>query len=240
MKTHFVRGFMLMVFLCALGISPVFAEQIQIHVTGLDFQYDGIDIFDGMAKAGGNYNTAEADPITTIDFFKNSVYVGSLTGIDHIFADLLIKDVQNIPKNGGMINTGNIVPGFGFDLLQNNGVQTTPLLSLNINQLTVSYSGLGIYAAIGGLADGIAAQNLPFGLVLDTQDQVSLLVSSANLTNVTNTGNFLSGFNAFGTSDINGTLKENNIPEPSTFISLAGFAICSLMAVMIRRRRQTA
>ena len=53
----------------------------------------------------------------------------------------------------------------------------------------------------------MVTQNLPFGLTLSPHDQISLLVSSSNLTNVTTSGNFLSGFNAFGTSDINGTSK---------------------------------
>ena len=80
MKTHLVCGILLIVFvILCLGALPVFAEQIQIHVTGLNFKYDGTDIFDSTDKAGSNYNTAEADPLTTIDFFKNSIYVGSLT-----------------------------------------------------------------------------------------------------------------------------------------------------------------
>jgi hypothetical protein len=206
MRTHLVCGILLIIFVSLnLGAMPAIADQIQIHVTGLNFNYDGSDIYDSTAKAGGNYNTAEADPLTTIDFFKNSAYVGSLTASDNIFADLLIDNVHNIPVSGGMVTTGDGVAGFGLDLLENNGSQTTPLVSLNVNQLTLSYSGYGVFVAVGGLADSLVAQNLPFGLTLSPQDQISLLVSSSNLTNVTSSGNYLSGFNAFGTSDINGT-----------------------------------
>ena len=229
MKTHLVRGVAFTFFLgLCFNALPVFAEQIQIHVTGLNLTYDGTDIFDSVDKVGGNSNTAQADPLTTIDFFKNSTYVGSLIANDGIFADLLINNVQNIPATGGMVTTGNGIAGFGFDLLQNGTTSTTSLLSLNIDQLTLSYSGSGIFIAVGGLADSIAAQNLPFGLAISPTDQVSLLLSSSNLTNVANSGNHLSGFNAFGTSDINGTLKPDTVPEPTSLIALFSLAAAGL------------
>jgi hypothetical protein len=75
MKTHRVCGILLIIIVSlGLGALPALADQIQIHVTGLNFRYDGSDIYDSVAKAGGNYNTAEADPLTTIDFFKNNAY----------------------------------------------------------------------------------------------------------------------------------------------------------------------
>jgi hypothetical protein len=238
MRTHLVFGIVLIIFLSlSLGALPALAEQIQIHITGLNFKYDGSDIYDSTAKAGGNYNTAEADPLATIDFFKNSAYVGSLTAGDNIFADLLIDNVHNIPVTGGMVATGNGIAGFGLDLLENNGSQTVPLLSLNTNQLTLSYSGGGIFVAVGGLADSLVAQNLPFGLVLSAQDQISLLVSSSSLTGVTAGGNYLSGFNAFGTSDINGTEKSPNVPEPGLISALIGSMAIGLPAFFLRRRR---
>jgi hypothetical protein len=233
MKKPFLCGIVILFVFC-LSALPVFAEQIQIHVTGLNFKYDGTDIYDSVDKLGGNLNTAQADPVTTIDFFKNDILVGSLNS--NIFADLLIKNVQNIPKNGGMITTGDGTSGFGFDLLQASGNQTSSVLSLNVKQLTLSYSGYGIFIAVGGLADSIAAQNLPFGLELSAQDQVSLLFSSSNLTNVTSNGNYLSGFNAFGTSDVNGTQK---IPEPSSIIALLSLATTALIS-LVRRRRNNA
>jgi hypothetical protein len=238
MKTHIVRGVAL-VFVLGLCFNalPVFAEQIQIHVTGLNFKYDGTDIFDSVNKVGGNLNTAQADPLTTIDFFKDDAFVGNLTAGDNIFADLLIKNVLNINKNGGMITTGDGIPGFGFDLLQNTGSQTNTLLSLNVNHLTLSYSGYGIFIAVGGLVDSIVDQNLPFGLKLSTTDQVSLLFSSSNLTNVGVSGDYLSRFEAFGTSDING---KQVVPEPTSAIALLSLAATGLMSLVVSRRRKSA
>jgi hypothetical protein len=108
-------------------------------------------------------------------------------------------------------------------------------LSLNVNQLTLSYSGAGIFVAVGGLADSLVVQNLPFGLVLSAQDQISLLVSSSDLTNVTSSGNYLSGFNAFGTSDINGT-ENSVVPEPTSLIALVGLAAIGFLTFFRRRK----
>ena len=227
---------MLFIFLSlAFSALPVFADQIQIHITGLNFTYDGSDIYDSTAKAGGSYDTAQADPLTTIDFFKDGAYVGSLTASDGIFADLLIDNVHNIPANGGMVSTGNGVAGFGLDLLQNNGQQTTPLLSLDTNQLTLSYSGAGIFVTVGGLADSLVAQNLPFGLALSAQDSISFVISSSNLNNLTTSGNYLTGFNAFGTADINGTAMAPPVPEPASITAALGMAAIGLFRLFLRR-----
>jgi hypothetical protein len=233
MKTHLGLLLLFSMFLCLIAL-PVYAEQIQIHITGLNFKYDGTDIFDSTDKIGGNYNTAQADPLTTIDFFKDGIYVNSLTANNNIFADLFIDNVQNISKNGGMVTTGDGIAGFGFDLLQNTGTATIPLLSLSVNQLSLSYSGFGIYVAAGGLADSVVAQNLPFGLNIDTQDQITLLISSSNLSNVVNSGNYLSKFDAFGTGDVNGTIHE--VPEPAAFTALIGLAASCFVSLFLRRR----
>ena len=238
MRTRSNFKTLLVIFLSlSFGAAPVLAEQIQIHVTGLNFTYDGSDIYDGTAKAGGAYNTAQADPLATIDFFKDGAYVGSLTTNDGIFADLLIDDVHNIPANGGMVTTGNGVAGFGLDLLQTNGQQTTPLLALDINQLTLSYSGAGIFIAVGGLADSLVAQNLPFGLTLAPQAPISLVISSSSLSDLTTSGNYISGFNAFGTGDVNGTQP---VPEPASLTAAFGMAAIALLRLLRRRRRTAA
>ncbi|MGD0519203.1 MAG: hypothetical protein ABSA26_16830 [Thermoguttaceae bacterium] len=229
-------------FFLILGLiaSSAVAEQIQIEITGLNFKYDGTDIFDSVAKAGGNYNTAEADPLTTIDFYKDSTWVGSLTASDNIFADLLIDNVKNIPVSGGPVTTGDGIAGFGLDLLQNNGSQTNVLLSLNLNQLSLYYSGAGIYITVGGLADSLVDQELPFGLTLSTQDQISFVISSSKLTDVHKSGNYLSTFIASGTGDINGTLESNPIPEPTSTAALAGLTAAGLLISFLRKRRAAA
>jgi hypothetical protein len=121
--------------------------------------------------------------------------------------------------------------GFGFDLLQNSGQQTTQLLSLNTNQLTFTYSGGGVFIAVGGLADSLVAQNLPFGLSLDGQEPISFVISSSNLT--TN-GNYVNGFDAFGTGDINGTAP---VPEPTAIIAAFGMAVVGLWRFLLSRRK---
>jgi hypothetical protein len=237
MRMHRVCKILFIVIGLCLGAAPVLAEQIQIHITGLNFTYDGSDIYDSTAKAGGTYNTAQADPLATIDFFKDGVQVGSLTANDGIFADLLIDSVHNVPVNGGMVTTGDGIAGFGLDLLQSVGQQTTPLLSLNTKQLTLSYSGAGIYIAVGGLADSLVAQNLPFGLTLTPQAPISLVISSSNISNLTTSGNYVSGFDAFGTGDINGT---HAVPEPASLTAAFGIAAIGLTGLFLRRRKMTA
>jgi hypothetical protein len=235
MKTRLGLSLVFSMFLCLIAL-PVFAEQIQIHITGLNFKYDGTDIFDSTAKAGGNYNTAQADPLFTIDFAKDGVFVGRLTAADNIFADLLIDNVQSIPKDGGMVTTGDSVAGFGLDLLQDTGDQTIPLLSLKINQLTLSYMGDGIYVSVGGLAQGVAAQNLPFDLKIDTHKQIKLVISSVDLSNVVNNGDYLSQFDALGVANITGTV-DNNVPEPAASTALIGLAASCFLTFILRRRR---
>ncbi len=70
-------------------------------------------------------------------------------------------------------------------------------------------------------------QSLPFGLAFDTTQPISIVLSSANLTNVTTAGGFVTGFHAAGTGNISGTL----LPEPTTMLLLA------LSGVALLRRR---
>jgi hypothetical protein len=91
------------------------------------------------------------------------------------------------------------------------------------------------------LVDSVVAQNLPFDLNLNSSDQVSLLLSSSNLTNVTNNTNYFTGFNAFGTCDINGTMAPNSgeVPEPTAIVALFSLATTGLVAFFFRRRKST-
>ena len=51
MRTHLVCGMLLIIFVSlSLGALPALADQIQIHVTGLNFKYDGSDIYDSSPK----------------------------------------------------------------------------------------------------------------------------------------------------------------------------------------------
>ena len=215
-----------------LGLSAMSAsaDTIQIQLTGFNFKYDGSNIYDSANILGGNVNYAEADPLATVDFSKNGLWIGRLTATDSVYGDLLIKEVKNLPVGGGIVPSNNNPAGFGIDLLQKTGSATDPLLRLNIKDLQVTYSGFKFFVASGGKADSVVFQDLPFGLQIDENDDVTLVVSSSNLTNVTDDATYLTGFDAFGTADINGVL----VPEPSSLMALAGMAAIGLL---IRRRR---
>ena len=61
-----------------LVVGTAQAEIIQIHVTGLNFNFGGGQIYDSTNVVGGNQNITQADPVETIDFFKDDVFVGRL------------------------------------------------------------------------------------------------------------------------------------------------------------------
>ena len=85
-----------------------------------------------------------------------------------------------------------------------------------------------------GLATSVPDQALPFGLVIDPNEQISIVFSSTNLTNVVINGlGFITQFDASGTGSISGTL----VPEPSSLVmaTLAGVGL-ALAALRIRRR----
>jgi hypothetical protein len=219
--------------------APAAAETIEIQITGLNFTYDGTDIYDSVAKAGRNENISEADALETIDFFKDGAWVGKLTASDGIYADLLINDVINIKANSP-ITTGDGFSEFGLDLLQNTGSGTTALLSLNLDNLDLYYSKSGIYITVGGSATSLVAQNLPFGLKISADDEINFDISSSQLSNVTKSGVYITGFDAIGTGDINGTLESNPVPEPTSTAALAGLAAAGLLTSFLRRRRAAA
>jgi hypothetical protein len=239
MRTHLVFGVLSGLFLVlGLIVAPAAAEIIEIQITGLNFSYDGSDIFDSVAKAGRNANISEADPLATIDFFKGGLWVGKLTTGDGIYADLLIDNVKNI-KAGGSVVTGDGISSFGFDLLQNTGSATTSLLSLDINSLELYYSKSGVFITVGGTAASLVTQNLPFNLKISASDEIKLDISSSQLSNVTKSGEFVAGFDAIGTGDINGKC-DTLVPEPAATTALAGLAAVGLLASFFRRRKMAA
>jgi hypothetical protein len=212
------------------------AASIEIQFTGLDLRYANgdldptLEIFDATSPIGGTGVPGVSDPLTTVSFFNNGALVGTLN--TNVFADVFVDNVGNLPVAGGVINTGGNGNTFGFDILTSNSVPGWGL-ALNINQFQIFYSGAGITIAGTGLATSVPAQALPFGLAIDPGQQISIVFSSTNLTNVTNAGGFLTGFGASGTGSIRGTL----VPEPSSIVlgSLGGAAL-----VWAARRRRAA
>lgn len=205
------------------------AAVLEIQISGLDLQYDGTSIFDaGVHNTVGAGDPAQSDVLSLLEFYVDGNLVGSQTS--DVFADLYIANVLNIPAGGGAVVSSGNGNAFGIDLLTKN--QTPGWgLALNVDSMQFFYTGAEISITIAGLASSLSAQDLPFGLAFDANDPITIVLSSANLSNVTSEGGFLTGFNAAGTGNIAGTL----VPEPSS-MALAGLGLAA-MALAYRRRR---
>lgn len=211
--------------LADLNLTYDGGDVVEIQFTGLDLVYDGTDIADATALAGGAGNPADADPLTTMVFLVNGSPVGTLTS--DIFADVLVRDVFNIPEAGGVVTSGGNGGAFGFDLL-------TSLagwgISLDIDKFNVYYFGDEVAIAAAGIATQIGYQDLPYGIVLDGTKTVSIVASSTNLSNVTGSGGYLTGFDASGTGSIKGVF----VPEPATL----GLLALGGLGAFLNRKRQ--
>jgi hypothetical protein len=209
------------------------AGVLEIQVTGLDLQYDGTNIFDaGVHNTLGNGNPAEADMLTSMNFFLD----GNLVGVQSVdvFADIYISNVLNIPTAGGLVVSSGNGNAFGVDLLSQNIIPGWGL-ALDIDTMQIFYTGSQIAISVAGLATNLFAQSLPFGLSYDPSQQITIVMSSANLSGVTSAGGFLTGFNSAGTGNVAGI--GSIVPEPSSII-LSAFGLVSLAACALRRRKQ--
>jgi hypothetical protein len=225
-----MRSYVLVAVALVALAAPASASVIEIQLTGLDLVYDGTKIVDARAANSiGQGIPAESDLLTTMVFLKDGVKVGVIEN-SNIFADVFINNVKNIPAGGGLVTSGGNSGTFGFDLLTQN---STPGwgLALNIDKFQVFYTGYQISMAAAGVASSVFNQNLPFGLGIDPNDQISIVVSSTNLSSVTDDGTYLTGFNASSTGSVKGTF----VPEPATLALIGGGA---LMALVARRRRR--
>lgn len=212
-----------------LVASSAQASTLEIQISGLDLQYDGTSIFDaGVHNTVGQGIPAESDALTLLDFYVDGNLVG--TQNTNVFADISIQNVLNIPVGGGLVVSSGNGNGFGIDLLTKN--QTPGWgLALNIDTMQFFYTGSQISITVAGVASSLFAQDLPFGVAFDPSEQITIVLSSANLSNVTSAGGFLTGFDAAGTGNIAGVL----VPEPSSMV-LAAFGVAAL-AFGYRRRR---
>lgn len=218
----------------ALTASSAAAGTLQIQFTGLNLQYDGTSIFDaGAANTTGSGNPAQADALSAMNFYLDGSLVGTLTS--DIYADLYLKDVLNIPASGGIVNTGGNGDTFGIDLLMKNATPGWGL-ALNIDTMQFFYTGSRIAISVAGLATDLAAQDLPFDLEFDPLQPITIVLSSASLSNITTAGGFVTGFNASGTGSVAGE-GFVVIPEPASYV-LAGLGIAAL--AIVRRRRTAA
>ena len=229
----------LLVISVLIGIvtSPTLAVAgtLEIQFTGLNLDYNGTSIFDsGAHNTIGLGSPAQSDPLTSMSFYLDGSQVGSVLTAD-IFADVYLANVLNIPAAGGVVTTGGNGNAFGIDLLTQN---LTPGwgLALNIDTMQLFYTGSKIAISVSGVASSLFAQSLPYGLEYDATKPITIVVSSANLTNVTSAGGFLTGFNAAGTGNVAGTGDVSiPSPEPGT-LTLAAFGFIGLAAWGWRRR----
>lgn len=207
------------------------AGSLQIQFTGLNLSYDGTNLFDSaFPNTTGGGDPAQSDVLTSMSFYLDGIQVGSLLSSD-IFADVYLAGIVNIPDTGGVVNSIGNGGTFGFDLLTENNVPGWGL-ALNVDKMQFFYTGSKIAIAVSGLASGLFAQALPFNLEYDPSEPITIVVASAELTNVTTAGGFLTGFNAGGTGNIAGIGYVVPEPNSAVLLSLGGLA-----AAMCLRRR---
>lgn len=196
--------------LFALLSVSVEGATIKIDFTDLDFVYDGTDLYDAGGKVGGNGDPLEADPVTTMTFEKDGVKIG--TQAAGIFADFLIKGVRNLPAGGGTVTSQGNNNTFGFDLLTNPGVPGYGL-ALDFDKLEVSNYGQITVVATGRITN-VRAESIPFEAIeIKPGDEVTIGLISTRLTNLSNDGTFLTGFEASGPGTI--AARTVAVPEPS-------------------------
>ena len=216
--------------LLAIIAAPASAATIEIGFTGLNLVYDGSAIYDGGSTAGGLADPADADALSSVDFFVDGSLAGSLSS--DISADIYIPDVTGIPVGSGVVDNqttpGN--PGF-FDLL----IGTTPLASefllIDLDDVSITYVDVLniVQFTFGAAVSDVFAQNLPFGLALGDPLTVSFNASVTPGT-LTNNGLVITAFGASGS----GTIQGPAVPEPGTFL-LAALGMVATLAGRCRK-----
>lgn len=234
---------MTQVFILLLGLllfaaaneTRVHAGSLQIQFTGLNLSYNGTNLFDSaFPNTVGSGDPAQSDSLTSMSFYLDGNQVGSLLSSD-IYADVYLAGILNIPDGGGVVNSTGNGGTFGFDLLTENNLPGWGL-ALNINTMQFFYTGSKIAIAVSGLASSLGVQSLPFNLEYDPSQPITIIVSSAELTNVTTAGGFLTGFNAGGTGNVAG--QGFLVPEPSSVV-VAVLGSLALLPLVRRRRIAT-
>lgn len=210
------------------------AASLQIQFSGLNLTYDGTNLFDAaFPNTVGSGDPAQSDALSTMTFYLDGIQVGSVLTSD-IYADVYLADILNIPDGIGFVTSGGNGGTFGFDLLTENSLPGWGL-ALNVDVMQFFYTGSQIAISVSGLATSLGTQALPFDLEYDPTQPITIVVASAQLTNVTTAGGFLTGFNAAGTGNVAGT--GFLVPEPTALATMAA-ALAGLVVVGRRQRER--
>ncbi len=244
-------------FLCILGLAaaavilPASASLasigLEIDVVGLNFKYDASQdgsLFDAPSKEstsidGGHGLTGEATQVTLINFYLGGVLKGSLlseTGSE-LYADFLICGIYDIPsappRGGWSTVTSSTGQQFGFDLMDSSGKR---FLSLELGAVNVTYKSTGLQFRAQGPSLAVVSQDLPFGLVIDAEQPITVRVSSTTITtSVDKTTGNLTGFWAQGGMATVGGMQ---VPEPASFAALLAIGVMGLEICSWKKRRR--
>lgn len=212
----------------AAWAAPI--STVEIGFTGMNLLYDGAAIYDAGSNAGGSRDPADADPLTTADFYINGVHQGSVSS--NVYLDAFIPDVTGISALPNTVTNLTTVgnPGY-FDLLIGTSPSAAQYIQVDLDEVSVTYidvSGI-VQFTFGAAVSDTFLQNLPFSLVIGDPVTVSF---SAQIIPGTRTvgGGLVTGFAASGTGEIRGPL----VPEPSSCVLAA---VGLLTAASMRRRK---
>jgi hypothetical protein len=208
--------------LMAAASAPAAAATLRLEFTDLDVKFDGNSLVDAKDELAGEMDPDEADPLATLDFFLDSVKIGSLSS--NIWADLAIFGIDPIPANGG----GPVSAAGGtLDIL------TGEDKGFALDLLNVQFFLFPGGAILSGTASAeLFAQILtPFNVAFDPDEPIDVLFALGPLQNKTSSGGFLTGFDAEGTGSITG--EGTIVPEPTSMLLLG----TGLLAAAAARRR---
>ncbi len=225
--------FMALVLVSGAPVGHAETMELEIVITGLDFEYNSSTISDATSEAGRNLDPSESDAVSSVMFSTES---GDQSDTTAVYADLFIDGISGISEFGGSDKSSN-VDSFGLDVFSTDGTPWS--LQLNISQVNVVYAadpitGTGIAVAALGKASSVEGQELPFGLqMIDTSKDIQISVVSGTLSDIETTGGVLTGFSA--TSGV-GAISAV-VPEPSSLLALLTGAL-GLAAFACRWRKR--
>ncbi len=201
---------------------------IQIQVSGLDLTYSNGTLFDAKSASGGNGNTANADPLSTVNIFVSGSLVYTQT--TDIWADVTLKTTGFQDSGLPGIQFANSAGQGIFDILMFNvfpgwgvAVDTGSFTLLYQNNTISIVGGAGVLCPTSTCSPN---PFLPAGLIISEPIVFSL---SADIGNAVfdESGN-LDSFNASGTGQIGG-----EVPEPGTLLLIGS----GMAGLALRRRR---